>query len=128
MHSEIEPNPYRPSHAVVDQAQGAPYQVDFVPILKRWERFRFIFNSVLICLTLLLSVLLVPQLLPRPFYWAQLGLGALITNLCFFTGPAIEGYGRYFQVWNLGISIALFSFGLLFTCLLASAFVIIHQF
>ncbi len=134
MHSPSEPNPYRPSLAVDghhdydDQAIGARHQVDFVPILRRWEKFRFIYNSVLICLTLLLSVLLVPQLLPRPLYWLQLGLGGLVTNLCFFTGPAIEGYGRYFKVWNLGMSIALFSFGLLFSCLLASAFVIVNQF
>ena len=124
-------NPYQPSSEVAEShAEGpiARHQVDFVPILRRWEKFRLTYNIVLICLTLFLSVLLVPQLLPRPLYWMQLTLGGLVTNLCFFTGPALEGYGRYFRIWNLGMSVALFGFGLLFSCLLATGFVLANTF
>ncbi len=117
-------NPYQPTLQQVDD----PYQqvaLDFVPILRRWEKFRMVFNAVLITLTLALSLMVDPQRLFTPLYWIQISLGGLITNLCFFTGPAIEGYGRYFNLWNFGLSVALFVVGLLFTCFLATVFILV---
>lgn len=122
MQTEPLLNPYQPTlHRAADQESKV--HLDFVPILRRWEKFRLVFNAVLIALTLGLSVVIVPHLLLSPLYWMQLCIGGLVTNLCFFTGPAIEGYGRYFQVWNLGMSVALFVIGLCFTCFLATVFV-----
>ena len=122
MQPEPLPNPYQPTLNRLDDPDQK-IRVDFVPILYRWEKFRLVFNSVLVMLTLGLSTILVPHLLFTPLYWVQLGVGGLVTNLCFFTGPAIEAYGRYFQLWSLGMSVALFVIGLLFTCFLATAFV-----
>ncbi len=129
--SQYRPNPYSPSNLGIEfdeHDQVIKFQVDFAPILHRWEKYRLVYNGVLICHTLFFTVLLVPQMLPRPLYWMQLALGGLVTNLCFFTGPAIEGYGRYFRVWNVGMSLALFSFGLLFSGFLALAFVFVSRF
>lgn len=122
MQQELDPNPYRPTLGRVDDP-ALQLGLDFVPILLRWEKFRLYYNAVLIALTLLLSLFLIPQLLLRPLYWMQLCLGGLIANLCFFTGPAFDAYGHYFLLWNHRMSFALFVVGLLFTCLLATAFV-----
>ncbi len=59
-------------------------------------------------------------------YWIQLFVGGLLTNLCFFTGPAIEGYGRYLGIWNIAMSLGLFLAGLFFTSLLAIGFVFVN--
>ena len=124
MPPEPQLNPYQPTVQQID-ARYQQVALDFVPILRRWEKFRLIFNGVLILHTLMLSLIIDPQRLLNPVYWIQLSLGGLITNLCFFTGPAIEGYGRYFNLWNFGLSVALFVLGLLFTGFLATVFVIV---
>ncbi len=121
-------NPYRlnENEYASNLGAGASPRVDFVPILHRWEKFRLWYNATLITLTLTASVLLAPHFLFRPDYWIQLFVGGLLTNLCFFTGPAIEGYGRYLGIWNIAMSLGLFLAGLFFTSLLAIGFVFVN--
>lgn len=101
--------------------------VDFVPIIYRWERMRIVYNAVLIILTALESFFIGPQLMLDPLFLLQVCVGGLISNLCFFTGPAIEGYGRYLGFWNLTLSISLFACGLVFTGLLSLGFIIVRS-
>jgi hypothetical protein len=56
-----------------------------------------------------------------PGYWMVLVIGAFMANLCFLTGPAIEGYGNHFRLWQSGFTIVLFLAGLGLATLLAFA-------
>ncbi len=128
MQQDLEDNPFRPlsSEQLSDPSRGV--RVDFVPILRRWERFRLLYNGGLVTYCLLWSCFLLPHLLFDPLYIFQLCVGGLVTNLCFFVGPAIEGYGRYFGVWNMTFSVLLFFGGIFFTGLLATLFLIARGF
>ena len=126
MRQNLDSNPFRPIAPEHLSDSNQRIAVDFVPIIIRWEKLRLLYNAVLISLTVLWSNFLKPQLMLDPFFIFHICLGGMITNLCFFTGPAIEGYGRYFGIWNLGFSLALFVVGLLFTCLLTTAFLIVR--
>lgn len=123
-------NPYAaPSHVTVepgaDERPGP--SLDFVPILRRWERLRVFYNTVLIILVLSLTIFVFPQHASVPVYWFALTLGAGVANLCFLTGPAIEAYGTYFRIWHKALTLILFLAGLGFTALLATSCVATFQ-
>lgn len=120
--SKSELNPYRPTLERLEESETV-VAVDFGPILRRWERFRLVYNGVLVTLTLVLSVIISPALLFQLPHWLALAVAGLFANLCFFTGPAIEAYGRYFRLWHIAMSYGLFLLGLLFTCAMATLFV-----
>lgn len=125
MQSTPDSNPFRP--AVLDSvdSSGLP-TVDFAPILHRWERYRLWYNGVLIAYTLLWSALMTPDTLLEGLFWFHLCFLGAVCNLCFFLGPAIEAYGRYFQLWNRVLSLVLFLAGLTLTGLLDAAFLIVR--
>lgn len=93
--------------------------VDFAPILRRWERLRLYYNGFLILVVLLLIVLVFPEHLGDFEFWVCVSFGGLVANLCFLTGPALEGYGTYFRFWNSSFRMLLFLTGLGLTTLLA---------
>ena len=128
MQPNLDANPFRPTDLTTTSDGSWERGVDFAPILHRWEKFRLWYNGVLITYTLLGSALIAPQLLiDIPFLFQICLLGALC-NLCFFTGPALEAYGRYFGMWSSLLSLLLFLLGLAFTGVLASAFLIVRAF
>lgn len=115
MHSTSNPYAAPPASATTAEDEalraGRP-RVEFGPILRRWERLRIYYNGLLISLVLLISFLVVPQHVDKLGYWVAIVFGGVIANLCFLTGPAIEGYGRHFRLWNGILTAMLFLVGL----------------
>lgn len=97
---------------------------DFGGIILRWERLRLSYNAFLTSVVLLLTVFVFPVHLADFGYWIAVLIGAFIANLCFFTGPAIEGYGTHFRCWHGAFTIILFLAGLALATLLAIACVV----
>lgn len=126
MQPNSDPNPFRPVAPEQLREPEGKIAVDFAPILIRWEKFRVVYNAVLMTLTIVWSVLFLPHLIFDPLFLFHLCVGGIVTNLCFFTGPAIEAYGRYFHVWNIAFSFVLFIVGLSFTGLLTVGFLIVR--
>ncbi len=116
-------NPYASPESVdaSDRDCSKSLVVDFGPILLRWERLRLYYNGILITAVLLLTSVVFPNLFLEVDFWGCVVVGGVISNLCFFSGPLIEGYGRFFCVWNDMLTILLFLAGLIFTALMAIA-------
>ncbi len=122
MAPDVDSNPYStPASATVATSNIA--SVDFVPIIQRWERLRICYNAILVSFVLLVTFTLCPAHALRPEYWVAIAFAGVIANLCFLTGPAIEGYGTRFRRWNGVTTIVLFLAGLGLTGLLAMFFI-----
>ncbi len=124
---ESESNPYAsPStdHGVVQGPPAVDNSCDFGKILRRWEPLRLIYNLVLTTLVLLSVIFFSPNHLSNLTFWLAVMLFAAISNLCFFIGPALEGYGTYFQLWHTSFTVVLFLAGLGLAAFLALAFVV----
>ncbi|MEM7455412.1 MAG: hypothetical protein AAF456_13760 [Planctomycetota bacterium] len=93
--------------------------IDFLPIMRRWERLRLYYNGALIVLVLFLSFVVFPRNASDIGYWFSVCFGGLIANLCYLTAPTIEAYGIHFRLWNGTLTTVLFLAGLGFTALLA---------
>lgn len=128
MQPHLDANPFRPTDLGSPSESSWELGVDFVPILHRWEKYRLWYNGVLITYTLVWSALIAPQLLVEPLFWFHVCLLGALCNVCFFTGPALEAYGRYFGLWSSLLSLLLFLAGLAFTGLLNTAFLIVRAF
>lgn len=126
MQPGIETNPFQPSVLDRDDSIGSHLQVDFAPILHRWEKYRLWYNGVLIAYTVLCSAWFMPEILLDGLFWFQLCILGAMSNLCFFLGPAIEAYGRYFGLWSRVLSLLLFLLGLMLTGLLDTAFLFVR--
>jgi hypothetical protein len=117
-------NPYASPHATSDGASMGASQkegTDFGTIIWRWENLRIVYNASLTLFVLFLAGVVVPRDSSHPGFWVLVLLGACIANLCFFVGPAIEGYGTHFRFWNPGLTVLLFLMGLGLAALLALA-------
>ena len=116
MDRDTNSNPY-----VAPDTAGAAAatSTDFAPIIRRWEMLRIYYNGILVSLVLLLTFVVFPRHISVADYWVAIALGGLIANVCFFTGPAIEGYGTYFGLWNRVMTMLLFLAGLGLSTLLA---------
>ncbi len=125
MHSNTEANPFQ-AVSLDGSTQATQQLIDFAPILHRWERYRLWYNGVLGAHTLLWTAAFSPDLFQDSLFWFHICLAGLVCNLCFFTGPALEGYGRYFGMWTSFLSLILFMLGLIFTGLLATLFLIVR--
>ena len=114
MSAEETSNPYAGPLA---EADTAPVAVDFAEIIRYWEKGRIVYNGVLTLFTLLFTFAGSHFFDLR--YWLSIMVGAVVANTCYFFGPVIEGYGRYFGVWKPYFSRLLFAAGLIFASLLA---------
>ena len=123
MAKDTKSNPYASPVSNKDAVQSpqpaSAVSLDFVPIMRRWERLRIYYNGVLIVFVLVLSIAISPRNAIEPVYWAAVCFGGLVANLCFFTAPTIEAYGTHFRLWNSALTNLLFLAGLGFTALLA---------
>ncbi|MEM6470514.1 MAG: hypothetical protein AAF802_13240 [Planctomycetota bacterium] len=116
METKPSSNPYS---APTVELKSHSVSVDFSSIIRRWERLRLFYNAVLVSIVLMVTLVAFPQHTVVPGYWVSLVIGGTVANLCFMTGPAIEGYGMYFGLWNPVMTTMLFFLGLGFTALLA---------
>ena len=122
MAMETGPNPYASptNDEPATQPPESTVAVDFVPIMRRWEKLRLYYNAVLILFVLFLSFVAFPRYVTDISYWAAICFGGLTANVCFLTAPAIEAYGTWLRLWNGALTTMLFLIGLGFTALLAS--------
>ena len=128
MGPDTNSNPYASSASADTADSDKPFNsdaasVDFAPIIRRWERLRIGYNAILVAFVLLVTLVGAPGHTSVPEYWMAIAVGGVIANLCFLTGPAIEGYGTRFRVWNGIMTIVLFVAGLGFTMFLAIMFI-----
>jgi hypothetical protein len=82
------------------------------PIFLKWEKLRILYNAILLA-TLLASHL--PQMSVDVFFqplmlviWL---IGAVLANLCFFLGPAMETYIAWLGVRSIWVTAILFLVG-----------------
>lgn len=118
MAKNSDSNPY----ATPTLAAASSAGVDFAPIIRRWERLRLYYNSIIVSGVLVVTLVQFPGHALDPGYWARIALGLAVVNLCFMTGPAIEGYGTHLRIWHGAMTIVLFLTGLGFTAFLAIGF------
>jgi len=88
-----------------------PQNDSFGFVIARWETFRIIFNAFLVIACLCFTTLADPENFLDPEFWMFLAFGALVTNLAFFLGPAIDGYLRWYGVWTAPVAVLLFLVG-----------------
>ena len=120
-------NPYASPACEQTEPAKALAVVDFLPIMQRWEKLRWLYNGLLIVFVNFVSITFVPQHILDPDFWICLCFGGVIANLCFFAGPAIEAYGKCLRLWNDRLAILLFVAGLGFTALLAAYSIAIYK-
>lgn len=116
MDSSSESNPYSAPSASTERNGNV---VDFAEIIRRWEHLRLIYNGILVALVFVVTLVGFPQHLIEPYFWVAMILAGGFANVCFFTAPAIEGYGTYFGLWNQTLTWAMFFAGLGLTAILA---------
>lgn len=115
-------NPYA---VPVAEVSTTPIEVDFADVIRRWEKARFVYNGVLVFFTIIFTSVYPSRFLDLD-YWASVFIGAILANLCYFAGPVIEGYGRYFRIWQPIYMKVLFVVGLSFASLLAVLFIVTY--
>ena len=123
--SQAEPNPFQaPVETNVKSATLAPNNAgpDFSVIAKKWERYRLIYNGILILETIVLSALGIMfvglELLTGLVLVAI--AGALTVNFFFFLGPAFDGYCQWiFESRSNAFGLIILVLGLLFSMALA---------
>ena len=125
--SQSAPNPFQApiKKGVECQTQSTNEEVlDFTAIAKKWERYRLIYNGILILETVILSGLgvLLVGLLPLIALAVVAVLGAVAVNFFFLLGPALDGYCQWiFGSRSKTFGRIIFVLGTLFSMLLAAA-------
>jgi len=115
-------NPYESGSIDTEQTQafvGNDGRCEFGKIIRRWERLRILYNAFLTVVVVTLAIFVFTNVVSDLVFWCCVIVGALIANLCFFTAPAIEGYGTYFGFWHPVFTIILFLVGLGLATLMA---------
>lgn len=92
---------------------------DFGGVIVRWETFRIIYNIFLVFVCLCFTALADPANFLDPEFWMFLALGALLTNLVFFLGPAFDGYLTWYGFWTAPVAVLLFLAGTGYTTYIA---------
>lgn len=123
--SQSNQNPFQApiQSAVKDETPPVSSEVlDFISLAKKWEKYRVIYNAVLVVETVGLSLLLV---LSGTLFRADLVMvaiiGAFVCNFFFLLGPVMDGYCQWiFRSRNKAYGIAIFVLGTLFSALLTA--------
>ncbi len=111
-------NPYRPSPEAIPVGKPEEDQA-FVDVAKgvllQWELLRLPFVVVLASATLVLGWDQAGSIQ----FWVEAVFGAIVVNVCYFLGPAVETYVRYLGFsYYLPLRYAMYLAGILL-CLLA---------
>ena len=127
--SQSNQNPFQaPIKSVVKNKPvlGNSEVLDFISLAKKWEKYRVIYNAVLVFETVGLSLLLL--LVGVPFWADVIGLaiiGAFVCNFFFLLGPVLDGYCQWiFKSRNQAYGLAILILGTLFSALLAAGTVL----
>lgn len=119
MTTEKASNPY--SAPVASDPVPIEVSLDFLPIMKRWERLRLAYNGLLVPYVFLYSIAFFPGKAVQLSFWICICLGGILANVCYLTAPTVEAYGTYFKLWAPVLTTLLFVTGLGVTALLAAA-------
>ncbi len=101
--------------------------LDFIALAKKWEKYRLIYNGVLVVETVGLAIVAIifNGVLVLPILAVAAVFGAVVCNFFFLLGPALDGYCQ----WIFGTRKPIFgqvilAAGVTFTMLLAAATVL----
>ncbi|MEO1524490.1 MAG: hypothetical protein AAFX06_03600 [Planctomycetota bacterium] len=118
MNHDDQANPFSSPRSEV-LAEGGAISVDFVPIMRHWDRLRLFYNAVLFTEVIGVAVFVRPDVLFDIGFLPITCIGAIVANVCFMTGPAIEAYGTYYRLWHPLMTCLLFFAGLGVSMMLA---------
>ena len=127
--SQSNQNPFQApiKSTVKDSASPVSGEVlDFVVIARKWEKYRLIYNGILVCETILLTaLLLLTGTLPTIGLPVAAVLGAIACNFFFLLGPVLDGYFQWiFKSRNQVFGLIVLVLGTLFSAVLAAATVL----
>ena len=95
--SKTEANPFQ---APIETNVQAPVPVtdkpslDFIVIAKKWERYRLVYNGILVFESILLSLMLSNNILVAELMVVAI-FGVVVVNFFFLLGPAMDGYCQW---------------------------------
>ena len=128
--SQSNQNPFQApiKSTVKDSSPPASGEVlDFIVIAKKWEKYRLIYNGILVVETVLLTVLLLlfSGMLPSIDLPVAVVLGAVACNFFFLLGPVLDGYCQWiFKSQNRVFGLIVLVLGTLFSAMMAAVTVI----
>ena len=97
--------------------------VNFGEIIRRWERFRILYNLALLLVTLVMAAIVggfrAPMLLLETAVF-----GAVGANVLFFYGPVADGYLQWMGFRNPVIGNLIFAMGTMLAMFLAAGTVV----
>ena len=93
--------------------------VEFGLLVRKWEKYRLIYNVALISTTVLGMLAFVVDPLQADL-WAVIFLGACIANLLFMLGPSIDGYLQVVGLRHPLYGLFIFGCGTLLAVILAA--------
>ena len=122
--SQSNQNPFQApiKSTVKDSSPPASGEVlDFIVIAKKWEKYRLIYNGILVVETVLLAVLFLLFFgMPSIELPVVVVLGAVACNFFFLLGPVLDGYCQWiFKSKNRVFGQVVLVLGTLFSALLA---------
>ena len=122
--SQSNQNPFQApiKSTVKDSSPPASGEVlDFIVIAKKWEKYRLIYNGILVVETVLLAVLFLLFFgMPSIELPVVVVLGAVACNFFFLLGPVLDGYCQWiFKSKNRVFGLIVLVLGTLFSALLA---------
>ena len=122
--SQANQNPFQAPIKSTAKDSASPVSgevLDFIVIAKKWEKYRLIYNGILVVETVLLAVLFLLFFgMPSIELPVVVVLGAVACNFFFLLGPVLDGYCQWiFKSKNRVFGLVVLVLGTLFSALLA---------
>ena len=128
--SQANQNPFQAPIKSTAKDSASPVSgevLDFIVIAKKWEKYRLIYNGILVVETVLLTVLLLlfSGMLPSIELPVLAVFGAIASNFFFLLGPVLDGYCQWiFKSRDRVFGLVVLVLGTLFSALLAAGTVL----
>ena len=127
--SQSNQNPFQApiKSTVEEKATPASSEVlDFIVIAKKWEKYRLIYNGILVVETVVLAIALLFLGMPPSIELPVLAIfGAIACNFFFLLGPVLDGYCQWiFRSRDRVFGLIVLVLGTLFSALLAAGTVV----
>ena len=127
--SQSNQNPFQApiKSTVAEKATPASSEVlDFIVIAKKWEKYRLIYNGILVVETVVLAIALLFSGMPPSIELPVLAVfGAIACNFFFLLGPVLDGYCQWiFRSRDRVFGLIVLVLGTLFSALLAAGTVV----
>ena len=104
------------SNSTLPIAESQKNQKDcFGLVICRWETLRVVFNVILVFVCIVFTAVVDPANFMDPEFWVFLLIGAVLTNVLFMLGPALDGYLTWYGIWSAPFAMLMFIAGTIFT-------------